>query len=180
MEMAHEFLLCTVDKFKENKLLAEKAMEQLTFGELHWAPSSESNSIAIIVKHLSGNMIARWTDFLSSDGEKPNRKRDLEFEGGYASREELMVAWEDGWQTFFDALSKLSDEDLMKTVTIRDEPHTVLKAIIRQVSHYPYHIGQIVYVAKQIKDTSWRNLSVPRGKSLEYTETVKKENKSGQ
>lgn len=175
VDLAQEFLSCTIDKFHEVKKLAERTMDQLTLEELHQSPSSESNNIAVIVRHLSGNMIARWTDFLNSDGEKTDRNRDLEFEGGYQSKEELLTAWEKGWTTLFTALSSLGPDDLKKTVTIRNEPHSVLKAIQRQVSHYSYHVGQIVYVGKQIKDTSWKNLSVPRGKSQEYTEQVKKQ-----
>ncbi len=174
VDLGKEFLSCTTEKFHDVKKLAEKAMEQLTLEELNQLPSSESNSIAVIVRHLSGNMIARWTDFLHSDGEKAERNRDLEFEGSYPSKEELLSAWDKGWDALFAALSSLGPDDLMKTVTIRNEPHSVLKAIQRQLSHYSYHIGQIVYIGKQIKDTSWKNLSVPRGKSEQYTEQVKK------
>ncbi|MGG1658687.1 DUF1572 family protein [Brevibacillus sp. NRS-1366] len=174
MDLAQEFLSCTTDKFHDVKRSAERTMEQLSLEELHRSPSIESNSIAVIVKHLCGNMTARWSNFLNSDGEKTDRNRDLEFTGGYKSREELLTSWEEGWDTLFAALSALGPDDLMKIVTIRNEPHSVLKAIQRQLSHYSYHVGQIVYVGKQIKDTSWQCLSVPRGKSEEYTEKVKK------
>ncbi|MBU8713557.1 DUF1572 domain-containing protein [Brevibacillus parabrevis] len=172
MEWAQEFLSCTTDKFFDVKKLGEKTIEQLSLEQLQQAPSSESNSIAIIVKHLSGNMVARWTDLFGSDGEKPGRNRDQEFEGGFATKEDLIACWETGWQVLFAALAALSHDDLMKTVTIRNEPHSVMKAIQRQLSHYSYHVGQIVYIGKQLQNEHWVSLSIPRGKSVEYNQEV--------
>jgi Protein of unknown function (DUF1572) len=140
-------------------------MEQLNNEELNWSPSAESNSIATIVRHLNGNMISRWTDFLTTDGEKANRNRDMEFEGKYPSKEVLINSWSLGWQSVFHALDNLTEDDVLKIVYIRGETHTVLQAIERQTSHYAQHIGQIVYIAKQIKNEEWRTLSIPRGKS---------------
>lgn len=146
------------------KVTAEKALEQLTESELFWAPNEESNSVAIIVKHMSGNMVSRWTDFLTTDGEKPYRNRDDEFVGDIQTKEKMMELWEFGWDTFFSALKSLEDEQLLKVITIRDEPHSVIEAIERQMYHYSYHIGQIIYVAKILKSADWKALTIPRKK----------------
>jgi hypothetical protein len=159
--------------FLQYKELGEKAMAQLEEKELNWAPSAESNSIVLIVKHLYGNMLSRWTDFLTTDGEKEWRNRDAEFETKKdLTREELNWMWEDGWALFFRTLYSLTDADLDKIVKIRGEAHTVLEALQRQTAHYSYHIGQIVYLAKACKDKDWNSLSIPKGKSKEFNEKL--------
>lgn len=163
-----EILPTIVQDFRTLKGLADKAIAQVRDRDLHWQPDKESNSIAVIMKHISGNMISRWTDFLTSDGEKPNRNRDAEFEDDQVSREELLKRWEAGWDCLFRAFDVLSESDIEKTVYIRAEPYTVLKAITWQVRHYSYHIGQIVYIAKHLRSEEWKNLSTPRGKSGDY------------
>jgi hypothetical protein len=157
--------------FHQYKILAEKAMEQLDESQLNWAPSKESNSIVLIVKHLYGNMLSRWTDFLTTDGEKEWRNRDTEFETDKnVSKAELTKMWEEGWALFFHTLNTLTDADLDKKVKIRGEEFNVLEALQRQTAHYGYHIGQIVYLAKACKDRDWASLSIPKGKSKEYNE----------
>jgi hypothetical protein len=147
-----------------HKRLADGAIAQLTDEEFFAAPDAESNSVAIIVKHLAGNMRSRFTDFLTSDGEKPDRNRDREFViYPDTKREEVLNSWEQNWQLVFDTLNSLRPDDLRRTVTIRGEPHSVLQAIHRQVAHYAYHVGQIVYLAKHWKGAEWRTLSVPKG-----------------
>ena len=158
--------------FAYYKKLGERAMEQVTDEQLFAALDEEANSIAIIVKHMAGNMRSRWTDFLTSDGEKPTRDRDGEFEAPPASRAELMRIWEEGWACLFAALQPLSDADLARTVTIRGEPHSVMQAINRQVAHYPHHVGQIVLLAKHFAGGRWRTLSVPRRGSAEFNRRV--------
>ena len=155
-------------QFLYYKKLGEQAMEQLEESSLFWQPNEESNSIAVIVKHLWGNMLSRWTNFLTEDGEKEWRKRDAEFENDLKSREELMKKWEEGWQCLLDALDSITDEDLERIVYIRNKDHTVLEAINRQLAHYPYHVGQIVFIAKMVKNENWKTLSIPKNKSEEY------------
>ncbi len=133
---------------------------------------AESNSIAIIVKHMAGNMRSRWTDFLTSDGEKPDRNRDTEFEAPPKNRTELMEMWERGWKLLLDALEPLSDADLTQTITIRTEPHSVTQAINRQVAHYSYHVGQIVYLARHFAGDKWQTLTIPKKKSTEFNRQV--------
>ena len=162
------FLEESIKSFKGLKSNAEKATEQLSDQELHWSFNEESNSIAIVMKHLAGNMLSRWTDFLTTDGEKPNRNRDGEFEDDFTSRAQLMEFWNKGWKVLTDTLNGLSEDDLLKTVTIRNEPHTVIRAIQRQLAHYAYHCGQIVYVAKQLRGKEFKTLSIPRGESAKY------------
>jgi len=156
------FLSSAVARFQSQKDLAEKALAQIDDADLFWSPGEESNSIAILMQHVAGNMLSRWTDFLSSDGEKPNRHRDAEFEAGLRTREELMERWNAGWKCLFDAVTSLRDEDLLKTITIRNEPLSVIDAILRQLSHYSQHVGQIVYIAKSRRDADWQTLSMPR------------------
>jgi hypothetical protein len=158
--------------FHQFKRLAEGAMSQVTDEQLCEALDPEMNSIAQIVKHLSGNMRSRWTDFLTTDGEKPTRNRDSEFEEPPATRAELIALWEDGWGCLFGALQGLSDADLTRTVTIRGEAHSVMQAINRQVAHYSYHCGQIVFLAKHLQATNWKSLSVPRKKSEDFNRRV--------
>ncbi len=156
-------------QFRGHKRLAEGAIAQLRDEELFVALDAESNSIAVIIKHLAGNMRSRFTDFLTTDGEKPDRHRDQEFEMyAGATRAEVMRWWEEGWARVFSAIETLKPEDLMRTVTIRGEPHSVLQALNRQVAHYAYHVGQIVFLAKHFRSTEWKSLSVPRGKSEEF------------
>jgi Protein of unknown function (DUF1572) len=153
-------------QFRGHKRLAEGAMAQLQDSELFVALDAESNSVAVVVKHMAGNMRSRFTDFLASDGEKPDRHRDQEFEmSGQTTRSEVMRWWEEGWACVFAAVDALKPEDVVKTVTIRGEPHSVLQALNRQVAHYAYHTGQIVFLSKHLRSTEWKSLSVPRGKS---------------
>lgn len=157
-----------IRSFRSYKWLAERALEQVSDDEFFFQIDEESNSLALIVKHIAGNQRSRWRDFLTSDGEKPDRHRDTEFELIDDTRESLMAFWETGWTTLFDALESLTPEDLEKTVTIRGEPHTVVEAINRQLMHYAYHIGQIVFLAKHLRASGWKTLSVPRNRSAEF------------
>lgn len=158
--------------FRYYKNLAERAIEQVSDDQLFLALNGESNSIAVIVKHMAGNMRSRWTDFLTSDGEKPGRDRDEEFSNPPPTREALLQLWEDGWQRLLGTLESLSDADLTRSITIRGEAHSVMQAINRQVSHYSYHCGQIAFLAKHLAHDRWQNLSVPRGASTEFTRRV--------
>ena len=162
------YLTDSLDLFRYYKSLAEKAIAQVTDEQLLLTLDKEMNSIAVIVKHMAGNMRSRWTDFLTSDGEKPNRNRDTEFEMIGDTRESLMEFWERGWKTLFDSLEPLTAEDFSRTITIRGEPHTVVEAVNRQLTHYAYHIGQIVLLAKHFNSSDWKTLSVPKNKSAEF------------
>lgn len=166
------YLNLAIENFKTIKTQAERAMEQLNIGQLHYLPNEESNSIAIIAKHMSGNLKSRFRDFLTTDGEKPDRNRDGEFEGSYARREDLLSHWNDGWNVLFQTLSELSEVDLSKTVYIRNEPHTAIEAIQRQIVHQATHTGQIVYLAKMIKNEEWNTLSIPKGGSHQFNEKM--------
>lgn len=157
-----EYLKVVRARFAEAKDYADRAIAQVSDEQLAWSPGAESNSIAVIVKHMAGNMVSRWTDFLTTDGEKPDRDRDGEFVADAVSREELLAVWERGWRVFFAALESITEDDLLRTVTIRGQPHTVIDAIERQMYHYSYHVGQIVYLAKQLLDADWRTLTIPR------------------
>jgi uncharacterized damage-inducible protein DinB len=174
--MAHKFSTSYIEDslslFRYYKKLGEGAIEQVTDEQLFAALDPEMNSIAIIVKHIAGNMRSRWTDFLTSDGEKPDRNRDTEFAQPPATRAELLKLWNDGWERLFAALEPLSDSDLERTVTIRGEPHSVMQAINRQIAHYSYHIGQIVFLAKHLNASGWKSLSVPRNRSAEFNKKV--------
>lgn len=174
VELGQLYLDTAIANFEQIKRSGERAMEQLDIDEMHFAPSVESNSIASIVKHLSGNMRSRWTNFLISDGEKPWRDRENEFVARYATREALTSDWNEGWNCLFGALRALHPEDLTQTITIRTEPHVVLAAIERQVAHVSHHIGQMVYLAKQIRDGEWKSLSIPRGQSNEFLAEMQK------
>ena len=154
------------------KKLADGAMAQVSDEELYTALDSEGNSIAVMVKHMAGNMSSRWSDFLTSDGEKPGRNRDLEFSDPPHEKEQLIEMWEAGWATLFSTLEMLSEDDLGRTITIRGEAHSVMQAINRQMAHYPYHCGQIVFLAKHLRGSEWRTLSVARGASEEFTRRV--------
>jgi hypothetical protein len=157
-----------VDEFEKIKKLADKAIAQLSDDQLHIAIDHESNSTAVIMRHMAGNMRSRWVDFLTSDGEKPNRMRDQEFEETFASREQLLEEWEHGWQCVFDAVRPLTDADLQRTVIVRSEPHSVYQAISRQLSHYAGHTYQILFLAKHLLGPNWKTLSIPRGQSEEF------------
>jgi hypothetical protein len=162
------YLESTAKQFFYYKILGEKAMDQLTEEQLFWQCNEESNSIAIIVQHIAGNMLSRFTDFLTTDGEKPWRKRDSEFVNRFSTREELYNYWNKGWNCLFDALSGLAHDDLERVVYIRHERHTVTKALNRPLAHYPYHVGQIVFIAKMLKNTAWETLSVARNRSEQF------------
>ncbi|MCU1285142.1 MAG: hypothetical protein JWO13_1492 [Acidobacteriales bacterium] len=171
--VGQEYLDDMRQMFRDYKKMAEKAMAQVSDEQLFYAPDAESNSIAVIVKHMAGNMRSRWTDFLTSDGEKPDRNRDGEFEAtDEKSREWVMKTWEDGWKIFFDAVEPLQPADLAKTIYIRHQPHSVLQAINRQLAHYSSHIGQIVFLAKHIKSSDWETLSIARGKSADANQKM--------
>jgi len=174
--MAHQFttsyLKDSIDLFGYYKKLGERAMAQCPDEGLFAILDAESNSIAIIVKHIAGNMRSRWTDFLTSDGEKPNRNRDAEFEAPPTTRAELTEMWERGWKLLFAALESLSDADLTRTITIRTEPHSVMQAINRQIAHYSYHVGQIVYLARHFASEKWQSLTIPKKKSVEFNKQV--------
>jgi hypothetical protein len=163
----------SADLFRYYKGLAERAMSQVTDEQLVAVLDGEMNSIAVIVKHMAGNMRSRWTDFLTSDGEKPNRDRDSEFEEPPPTREALMALWEEGWRCLFTALEPLNDQDLGRTITIRGEPHSVMQAMNRQVAHYAYHCGQIVILAKHFQHGDWKCLTVPRRQSAEFNARVR-------
>jgi len=150
------------------KQLGEKAMAQLDEQELNWQANEDSNSIATIIKHLWGNMLSRWTDFLTTDGEKPWRQRDAEFDNEVTGRDAMMAKWEEGWKCLFTALDSITDDDLERIIYIRNDGHTILEAINRQIAHYSYHVGQIVYISKLRSKETWQSLSIPRNKSNDY------------
>jgi len=172
LEFTTSHLKDSIEVLRYYKRLAERAIAQAPDETLLAAPDAESNSIAIIVKHLAGNMRSRFTDFLTSDGEKPNRKRDTEFEAPPKTRAELIAMWEAGWQHVFDALASLTVADLSRKIYIRSEAHSITQAINRQMAHYAYHVGQIVYLAKLHAGAKWAALTIPRGKSEEFLANV--------
>ena len=161
-------LAATIDEFQKIKKLADKAIEQLSDEQLRVAIDPDANSAAVIMRHMAGNMRSRWVDFMTSDGEKPSRMRDQEFEAPAQTRAELMAEWEHGWQCVFTALTPLTDADLQRTVIIRGEPHSVYKAMSRQVTHYAGHAYQILFLAKHLLGPGWKTLSIPRGQSEEF------------
>lgn len=166
--MPESYLQSVKKQFEYYKLLGEKTIAQLSDEELFWRHSEESNSIGAIVKHLWGNMRSRWTDFLTTDGEKPWREREAEFEDGIYSREEMMAMWEEGWACLFQAINTLDDSQLDAMIYIRNQGHTVMEAINRQLAHYPYHIGQMVFIGKMLRGSQWDSLSIPRGGSQQF------------
>jgi uncharacterized damage-inducible protein DinB len=168
-EVMRDYLTDALKSFKAHKKLAEKAVEQVKDDELFVTIDEEANSIAVVMKHMAGNMFSRWTDFLTSDGEKPDRQRDMEFVIlPETTKDDLMAYWQRGWQCVFDAIEPLTVADLEKKVFIRGEEHSVVQAINRQMTHYAYHIGQIVFLAKHFRSTEWKTLSVPKNKSAEF------------
>ncbi|MBA4241422.1 MAG: hypothetical protein C0448_11905 [Sphingobacteriaceae bacterium] len=166
--MKTDYLSSVTKQFEYYKLLGDKTIAQLSDDNLFWQYNQESNSIAINVKHLHGNMLSRWTDFLTSDGEKESRNRDGEFENDLTTKEEVVKLWEEGWKCFLDTLKSLKEDDLEKIIYIRNQGHTVLEAINRQLAHYPYHVGQIVFIGKMILNEKWQSLSIPRGNSSAF------------
>ena len=156
------------------KALADKALAQIKDEHLDITLDPESNSLAMIVQHMAGNLKSRWTDFLTSDGEKPDRERDAEFEAHGTSRADLLASWDEGWNRLFESLDGLTEEDLGKTVTIRSEPHTVVQAINRGIAHAAYHVGQITFLAKHFASENWKTLSIPRGKSREFGQDMQR------
>lgn len=172
MNVGETYLNIINKKFSEIKKLGDQTFQQLDDKQLNWSNHEECNSIAVIIKHVGGNMISRWSNFLSTDGEKPTRNRDLEFEASYLSKVELFQVWEQGWQIVFTTLGELTEQDLLKKVKIRGENHLVMDAIERQVSHYSYHVGQIVYIGKLLKTSEWESLSIPRGYSEQFNKQM--------
>jgi hypothetical protein len=168
MSVDTAYLESVKKQFLYYKTLGEKAIEQLEPEQLFVSVNEDTNSIATIIKHISGNMLSRWTDFLTSDGEKEWRNRDTEFENDLQSKEEVLEVWNKGWNVFLDTLNSLKPEQLSDIIYIRNEGHTVIEAINRQLAHYPYHVGQIVFYAKQLKNSSWESLSIPKNKSGNY------------
>jgi hypothetical protein len=161
-------LAAVIDEFQKTRKLADKSIEQLTDEQLHATIDAEANSVAILMRHMAGNMRSRWVNFLTSDGEKPDRMRDREFEDPGQGRAELLAEWDHGWQCLFDALTPLTDADLQRTVVIRGEPHSVFKAINRQMAHYAGHAYQILLLARHLRGANWKTLSIPRGQSEEF------------
>jgi hypothetical protein len=161
-----------LSSFRNYKKLAERAIDQVSDEEFFATIDEEANSIALIVKHIAGNLRSRWSDFLTTDGEKPDRNRDTEFEVIQDTRESLMKFWEDGWKILFGSVESLTPDDFSRTVTIRGEPHTVIEAINRQLTHYAYHIGQIVFLAKHFRSAEWKTLSIAKHRSAEFNERL--------
>lgn len=168
MSIGNEYLQTAIRRMKYYKDLGEKTFDQLEDKDFHFQTSSESNSIAVIVQHMSGNMLSRWTNFLTEDGEKSWRQRDDEFEIHQNSKHQIIELWQKGWDCFFLTLESLQDDDLLKTIYIRQESLTVVDAINRQLAHYPYHIGQIVFIGKMISNENWKSLSIPKNRSQAY------------
>jgi hypothetical protein len=169
-----------VQSFRNYKKMAERAMEQVSDHEFFAAIDAEANSIAVVVKHIAGNLVSRWTDFLTTDGEKPTRDRDREFEIADDSRQSLMEFWEHGWQTLFENIAPLTIADFSKTVTIRGQEHTIVEAINRQLTHYSYHIGQIVLLAKHFRSADWKTLSIPKSRSAEFNQFLTEKQSAGE
>lgn len=157
-------------QFVYYKTLGDKTLSILSDNDIHYTYNDASNSIAIIVKHISGNMLSRWTNFLTEDGEKPWRNRDAEFEENYADKAEMLVDWEKGWACLFNALDQINEANFNDLVYIRNQGHTITEAINRQLAHYPYHIGQLVFLGKMLKDTDWVSLSIPKNQSTTYNQ----------
>jgi Protein of unknown function (DUF1572) len=174
-----DYLADAVQSFRNYKKLADRSIEQVSDEEFFTIIDAESNSIAVILKHIAGNLHSRWRDFLTTDGEKPDRDRDQEFEVIEDTRASLLESWEAGWRTLFNSIEPLTEEDFAKTITIRGEPHSVVEAINRQLMHYSYHIGQIVFLAKHLKSTEWKTLSVPRNRSGEYNKHLADQQAAG-
>lgn len=161
-----------IKRFLYYKDLGDKTFAQLSDEQMFWQYNEESNSVAIIVKHIAGNMLSRWTNFLTEDGEKSWRNRDSEFVNSFQTKTEILEFWEKGWTCLLSALEQINDENINSTIYIRSESHSVLDAVLRQLAHYPYHIGQIVYIAKMLKNDDWKTLSIARNKSAEFNQKM--------
>ncbi len=168
MTIGESFLESAIKRLSYYKKLGDKTFTQLSEPDFHYQPSSESNSIALIIQHLAGNMISRWTEFLTTDGEKEWRNRDIEFEKQVLNYQQLLDLWEKGWECCLGSLESLTEDDLLKTIYIRSESLLVIDAINRQLAHYPYHVGQIIYLAKIVKNENWQTLSIAKGESEQY------------
>ena len=179
-QFIENYLKDSIASFRNYKKMAERALAQISDEEFFKTVDAESNSLAVIVKHVAGNQRSRWSDFLNSDGEKDFRNRDTEFEMIGDTRESLMDFWENGWRTLFSALEPLTAKDFSNTILIRGEPHTVVEAINRQLTHYAYHIGQITFLAKHFRSSEWKTLSVPRGHSAEFNKFLADKKASGE
>ncbi|MCF3108572.1 DUF1572 domain-containing protein [Niabella sp. CC-SYL272] len=167
------FIQSAIQQFKDYKALAEKTFAQLSDADFHFQPDDANNNLAVNITHMHGNMLSRWTNFLTEDGEKEWRKRDEEFEEQQLDRARLMTLWEEGWQCLFNALESLKPEDLDRTITIRTKPLTVIEAVHRQLTHYAYHVGQIVFIGKHIRNDQWQSLSIKKGDSKAFNEQLK-------
>lgn len=178
MDIQQHFLDNARKLFLYYRTLGDKTIAQLNYDELQWQTEEEANSIAIIVKHMSGNMLSRWTDFLTADGEKSWRHRDQEFIDTLHDKQEVVDCWNKGWDCVFDALNPLTGEDMTRTIYIRGEGHSIVEAIQRQMTHYAYHVGQMIVMAKMMKGKDWQSLSIPRGKSEEFNKETFKIQKS--
>ncbi len=176
MSLEKTFLDSYIKRITYYKKLGDETFEQLDDLDFHFQPNEESNSIAIIIQHLAGNMLSRFTNFLTEDGEKEWRHRDVEFELQHLSKERLLKKWEEGWACFLNAIQSLTETDLGNTITIRSEKLTVVDALNRQLAHYPYHVGQIVYLGRVIKNKAWKNLSIPKGTSNQFNDLMKNKN----
>src|SRR6476469_7872132 len=172
MDLQTGFLKDCIKRFEYYKSLGDKSFDQLSEKDFFFKPSAESNSIALIVQHMYGNMLSRWTNFLTEDGEKEWRNRDKEFEDSEATKADIISFWNEGWTCIFNALNSLSEDDLSKTIYIRNEPLIVYDAILRQLAHYPYHVGQILFIAKMIKDSEWKSLSITKGQSQQFNQEM--------
>ncbi len=177
MSLEQGFLKDAIKRVQYYKELGDKTFEQVTEEAIFYQPSTESNSIAVIVQHMYGNMLSRWTNFLTEDGEKEWRRRDAEFDETHSTKTHILSLWNDGWKCFLEALESLTPEDLTKTITIRTERLSVYDAILRQLAHYPYHVGQIVYLGRLSKNEEWKSLSIPKGNSAVYLESIKQAQK---
>lgn len=172
MSLGIEFLKSAIKRLSYYKELGDKTFAQLKEEDFHFTPNEESNSIALIIQHTAGNMLSRWTDFLTTDGEKDWRNRDIEFEEQNLTKQQLVDFWQSGWDCLLNSLSSLSPDDLLKTIYIRSEGLLVIDAINRQLAHYPYHVGQIIYLAKIIKNEDWQNLSIVKGHSEQFNQQM--------
>ena len=179
-QVIENYLSDAIASFRNYKKMADKALAQVSDAEFFRALDAEDNSIAVVVKHIAGNQISRWSDFLTSDGEKDFRNRDTEFELNGDTRQSLTEFWETGWLTLFSALEALTTDDFSKTITIRGEPHTIVEAINRQMTHYAYHIGQITFLAKHFRSNDWKTLSVPKNKSADFNKFMTEKKDSGE
>lgn len=173
MSFESVYLASVIKRFREYKTLGDKTFDQLEENDFHFAPNASSNSIAVIIRHMHGNMMSRWTNFLTEDGEKEWRRRDEEFEEKPDDKTQLLRIWNEGWQVLLDTMNSLKEEDLLKNITIRSQPLSVTDAINRQLAHYGYHVGQLVYIGRWIRDADWKSLSIPKGNSDAYNQKMK-------